>query len=253
MPDLHALCCGRLAFDRSVFFPDAAPGTPTTVPVPGWLIRHPRGNLLFDTGIACDAASDPAGKLGKRIASTYRLAGAIDENPVDQLALLGLKPDDITWVVNSHLHFDHCGCNSLFPKATFLVQRAEMMAAQAPGSRYDARLWDLPLNYQLIDGEHDVFGDGSVLLMPTPGHTAGHQSLMVEVARDSRFVLTADACYSGEHMARELLPNVVWDGPQMLDSMRRLRALGEQSGTRVLYGHDPEQFALLGPATRALV
>ena len=65
MPDLHALCCGRLAFDRSVFFPDAAPGTPTTVPVPGWLIRHPRGNLLFDTGIACDAASDPAGKLGR--------------------------------------------------------------------------------------------------------------------------------------------------------------------------------------------
>ena len=76
MPALHALCCGRLAFDRSVFFPDAAPGTPTTVPVPGWLIRHPKGNLLFDTGIACDAASDPAGKLGKRIASTYRLFSA---------------------------------------------------------------------------------------------------------------------------------------------------------------------------------
>ncbi len=253
MPALHALCCGRLSFDRNVFFPDAPAGTQTTVPVPGWLIVHPKGRLLFDTGIACDAASDPQGKLGKRIASTFRLVGATNENPVDQLALLGLKPDDITYVVNSHLHFDHCGCNSLFPKATFLVQRAEMQAAQAPDSRYDARLWNHPLNYQLVDGELDVFDDGSVLLIPTPGHTVGHQSLAVRVARDSRFVLTADACYSREHMERELLPNVVFDGPLMLDSMRRLRALGEQSGTTVLYGHDPAQFATLGPATRALV
>ncbi|HPU51246.1 MAG TPA: N-acyl homoserine lactonase family protein [Burkholderiaceae bacterium] len=252
MPALHALCCGRLAFDRSVFFPDAPPGTPTTVPVPCWLIRHPKGNLLFDTGIACDAASDPLAKLGRRIASTYKLVGAANENPVDQLALLGLAPDDITWVVNSHLHFDHCGCNASFPKATFLVQRAEMAAAQAPGSPYDARLWNHPLNYQTVDGEHDVFGDGSVMLLPTPGHTIGHQSLVVQVARDSRFVMTADACYSREHMERELLPHVLWNGPQMLDSMRRLRSLGEQSGTRVLYGHDPEQFATLGPPARAL-
>lgn len=97
-----------------------------------------------------------------------------------------------------------------------------------------------------------MFGDGTVLLVPTPGHTAGHQSLVVQVARDSRFVLTADACYSREHMARELLPSVVWNGEQMLDSMRRLRTMGEQAGTQVLYGHDPEQWAALGAARQAL-
>ncbi len=252
MPALHALCCGRLAFDRHVFFPDAATGTRTTVPVPGWLVRHPKGNLLFDTGVSCQAAADPVGVLGKRLAATFQMAAAANENPIDQLALLGLTPDDITYVVNSHLHFDHCGCNSLFPKATFLIQRPEMEAAKEPGNRYDRRLWDLPLNYQLIDGEHDVFGDGSVLLIPTPGHTPGHQSMVVQVARDSRFVMTADACYSREHMERDLLPGVVWHADQMRDSMRRLRSMGEQAGTRVLYGHDPEQFALLGPAERAL-
>lgn len=252
MPALHALCCGRLSFDRTVFFPDAAAGERTTVPVPGFLVIHPKGKLLFDTGIDCEATADPMGVLGRRLATTFTLAGAPDENAPGQLGHLGLVPEDIDFVANSHLHFDHCGCNRWFPRSRILVQRAEMEAARAPGSRYDERLWNLPLNWTLIDGEHDVFGDGSVLLVPTPGHTPGHQSLVVQVSRDARYVLTADACYSAEHMARELLPSVVWDGAQMLDSMRRLRAMGERAGSRILYGHDPQQWAALGAARQAL-
>ena len=252
MPALHPLCCGRLAFDRNVFFPDEAPGVATAVPVPGFLVIHPKGKLLFDTGVACEAAADPQGVLGRRLASTFRIAGAADENAPGQLALMGLKPDDITYVANSHLHFDHCGCNPLFSRSTFLIQRAEMQAAQASGSRYDERLWKHPLNYQLVDGEHDVFGDGSVLLVPTPGHTPGHQSLVVQVSRDSRYVMTADACYSGEHMRRDLLPSVVTDAAQMRESMNRLRAMGEQSGTTLLFGHDPMQWSALGAARQAL-
>ena len=153
-----------------------------------------------------------------------------------------LAPEDITHVVTSHLHYDHCGCNKLFPRARILVQKAEMDAARAPDSRYDRRLWDHPLDYQLVDGEHDVFGDGTVVLVPTPGHTVGHQSLVVQVSRDRRYVLTADACYSKEHMDREVRPAVVWNAPAMLESMAKLRRLGEQAGTRVLYGHDPAQW-----------
>lgn len=242
MPRLQALCCGRLTFDRSLFFPVEFPGVQTTVPVPGYLVIHPKGKLLFDTGIACNAASDPAGLLGERIARLYRLTGGASDNVIAQLALHGLAPEDITHVVSSHLHFDHCGCNSLFPRARIFVQRAEMEAARAPGSTYDRRLWDLPLDYQLVDGEHDIFGDGSVMLIPTPGHTVGHQSLVVQVSRDRRYVLTADACYSKEHMDREVLPTVRWDATTMLESMAKLRRLGEQAGTRVLYGHDPMQW-----------
>ena len=242
MPSLQALCCGRLTFDRSQFFPDEAPGVQTTIPVPSFLIVHPKGRLLFDTGIECNAASDPAGLLGERIARIYRLTGSPSENVIAQLALHGLAPEDITHVVTSHLHFDHCGCNRLRPRARILVQKAEMDAARAPDSRYDRRLWDHPLDYQLVDGEHDVFGDGTVVLIPTPGHTVGHQSLVVQVSRDRRYVLRADACYSKEHMDREVLPSVVWNAPTMLESMAKLRRLGEQAGTRVLYGHDPAQW-----------
>ena len=252
MPALHALCCGRLAFDRSVFFPDAAPGTPTTVPVPAWLVRHPKGNLLFDTGIRCDAADDPPAKLGRRIAATYRLAGAADENPVDQLALLGLKPDDITYVVNSHLHFDHCGCNELFPRAKFLVQRAELDAARAPKTHAFGPGWNHALDYVPIDGEHDVFGDGSTILFPTPGHTPGHQSLKVRVAADRWIVMTADACYTAEHMAGDLLPGVAWNEPVMRASLAQLRRLGERSDTTLIYGHDAAQWLHLPQRAQAI-
>jgi len=172
MPALHALCCGRLRMDRSLFFPDEPAGTDMTVPVPSFLVIHPKGRLLFDTGVDCLAATDAEASLGKRLARMFRMAGAADELLPNQLAALGLRPQDITHVVNSHLHFDHCGCNALFPRATFLVQKAELDAAREPGSQAHARGWDHALDYRAVDGEHDVFGDGSVVLLPTPGHTA---------------------------------------------------------------------------------
>ncbi len=252
MPALHALCCGRLRFDRSLFFPDEQPGTDTTVPVPSFLVVHPRGKLLFDTGVDCLAATDPVTSLGKRIAGLFRMAGSADEVLPAQLARLGLGVDDITHVVNSHLHFDHCGCNALFPRATFLLQRAELEAARAPGSHAHARSWNHPLDYRAADGEHDVFGDGSVVLLPTPGHTPGHQSMSVRVSADRTFVMTADACYTQAHLDRELLPGAVWDSASMTASMNRLRKLGQRSDTELIFGHDARQWERMPQGPRAL-
>lgn len=242
MPALHALCCGRLRMDRSLFFPDEPAGTDMTVPVPSFLVIHPKGRLLFDTGVDCLAATDAEASLGKRLARMFRMAGAADELLPNQLAALGLRPQDITHVVNSHLHFDHCGCNALFPRATFLVQKAELDAAREPGSQAHARGWDHALDYRAVDGEHDVFGDGSVVLLPTPGHTPGHQSLRVVTAPRRAFVAAADACYTRAHLERELLPGAVWNPRQMLDSMRLLARLGARSDTQLLFGHDAAQW-----------
>ena len=250
MPALHALCCGRLRFDRSLFFPDEAPGVETTVPVPSFLVVHPKGKLLFDTGVDCLAATDPQASLGTRLAGLFRMAGGADELLPNQLATMGLVPDDITHVVNSHLHFDHCGCNALFPRAKFLLQRAELDAARAPRSHAHDRSWNLPLDYRAVDGEHDVFGDASVVLLPTPGHTPGHQSMRVKLSSDRSFVMTADACYTQAHLDREILPTAVWDARQMAASMDALRKLGERSDTELIFGHDAQQWARMpqGPA-----
>ena len=134
MLKLYAMCCGRLQFDRTLFFPDEAPGEQMTIEVPSFLIRHDRGVVLFDTGVDCFAHQDPIAHLGKRIASVFTLCAAPNENPIDQLRSVGLTADDVTHVINSHFHFDHCGCNALFPRATFIVQRAEMDMARAAKS-----------------------------------------------------------------------------------------------------------------------
>ena len=245
MMKIHAMCCGRLQFDRSLFFPDEAPGIRLTVEVPTFLIRHAKGTVLFDTGLDCFAQQDPAGRLGKWIATNFKLCAGPQENVIDQLAGLGLRPADVTHVINSHFHFDHCGCNSLFPHATFIVQRAEMERALSPNSRYNRADWDHPLDYRLVDGEHDLFEDGEILLMPTPGHTAGHQSLRVRAAPDLLLVLTADACYSKAHLEREVIPHAVWDVQTMHESYRKLRALQERQGSHLIFGHDPVQWATL--------
>ena len=249
---VYALSCGSLEFDRSLFFPASQPGTNITMPVSSYLIVHPHGNVLFDTGIHCDALTDPAGRLGKRVAGLFSIRSKTGEDAVSQLKGLGLQPDDIQFVVTSHFHFDHCGCNSSFPRATFLVQRAEMDMARSEGSRYNRKDWDLPLDYRLLDGEHDLFGDGSIVILPTPGHTAGHQSLWIR-AGASQFLLTGDASYTREHLEQTILPTNTFDAGEMTHSMGVLRDLRDRRGVLLLYGHDSEQWNSLPHAPKPLI
>jgi glyoxylase-like metal-dependent hydrolase (beta-lactamase superfamily II) len=256
---VYLLCGGRLELDHTLFFPDRAPGTRYTVPIPCVLVVHPRGRFLFDTGVHRDAIADPAGRLGEARARRFGVRSAPDEEVVGQLASLGLAPDDLDYVANSHFHFDHCGGNEFFPRATFLVQRAELRAARAadpaqPGRyRPSVRDFDHPLRYEPVDGEHDVFGDGAVVLLPTPGHTPGHQSLRVRSGPGPGWVFAADACYTREHMDGALLSGVVWDAEAMARSLARLRALRDGEGATVVYGHDAAQWAALPRAPRPLV
>jgi glyoxylase-like metal-dependent hydrolase (beta-lactamase superfamily II) len=259
MLTVYLLGCGRLELDHTVFFPHRVPGTRYTVPIPCVLVVHPRGRLLFDTGLHRDALADPVGRLGEARARRFGVRSRPDEEVVSQLARLGLAPDDVARVANSHFHFDHCGGNEFFPRSTFLVQRAELEAARAadaarPG-RYtpSARDFDHPLRYEPLDGEHDVFGDGTVVLLPTPGHTPGHQSLWVRPGPGAGWVFAADACYTREHMDGGLLSGVVWDPGAMTRSLHRLRALRDDAGASVLYGHDPAQWETLPRAPKPLL
>ena len=181
MISVYALCSGYLELDRASMLDDLPAGQPWTVPVMSFLVVHPRGRLLFDTGVHCQTRVDPIGRMGPERAKRLVDKSKAGEDVVPQLGLLGLTPDDVRYVVNSHLHFDHCGGNEFFPRATFLVQKTEMEAARrpgfAPGYNPSPLDFDHPLDYRLVDGEHDVWGDGSVLLFPTFGHTPGHQSL----------------------------------------------------------------------------
>ncbi len=246
---IYALNCGALEFDRHSFFPDVPRGTPMHVPVPAFLVVHPKGKVLFDTGFHADGVLDPVAHYGKDLAAYFKFFCGAGEGVVAQLRLLGLAPGDISYVVNSHFHFDHCGCNALFTRAQIFVQAAEMRATQAArdADRRPDRDWEGPLDYRLLEGDHDLFGDGSLVIVPTPGHTAGHQSLRVTAGSGLRFCLTGDACYTQEHLERELLPiaGAVWNADEMRHSFGILRRLRDREGAALIFGHDAAQLQSL--------
>ncbi len=126
---VYALCTGYIELDRASMVSDLAAGQPWTVPVLSFLVDHPRGKLLFDTGVHCQARVDPVGRLGPERVKRLTVKSQAGDDVVPQLARLGLTPPDVRYVANSHLHFDHCGGNEFFPQATFLVQRPELESA----------------------------------------------------------------------------------------------------------------------------
>jgi N-acyl homoserine lactone hydrolase len=213
-----------------------------TIPVPAYLIEHPKGRALFDTGLHPDLRHDQAARLGARLAKMFQIGLQPGEEVSARLEAIGRDPGKIDLMINSHFHFDHVGGNALIPNATMLVQRREWDSGKdhdaAVKRGYDPRDYDLGHKMQVVDGEHDVFGDGSVVCLPTHGHTPGHQSLKVRLDTGD-IVLAADACYFCQTLRERRLPPNMHDREQMLASLDRLEAL-ERGGARIFFGHDPE-------------
>jgi glyoxylase-like metal-dependent hydrolase (beta-lactamase superfamily II) len=237
---LYAFTCGSVTgeFGRLM---EGGQGD-ITLPIPVYLIEHPKGRALFDTGLHPDCQHDPVARLGARLAGLFRIALAPGEEVSARLAAMNRDAGQIDLLINSHFHFDHVGGNAMIPNATMLVQRREwdagMDADAAARHGYNPRDFDLGHKLRLVDGEHDVFGDGSVVCLPTHGHTAGHQSLRLRLD-SGEVVLAADACYFCRTLCERRLPRHVHDREAMLASLDRLEAL-ERAGARIFFGHDPD-------------
>lgn len=242
--ELHAMTCGWLEASLGLFVAGAEGRI--RVPVPSFLVRHPGGAVVFDSGLHVDTQRDPAARIGV-LASVFSVDFAPGEELGARLAALGVDPAEVRWLVTSHLHFDHVGGNAQLPNARWLLQRREWEAARDADWRarafYDPRDYDLGHDRVLADGEHDLFGDGTITCLPTFGHTPGHQSLRVRGARwrgaeGADVVLTADACYLRRTLADGILPPGAHDADAMRASLARLRALRD-AGAELVFGHDP--------------
>jgi glyoxylase-like metal-dependent hydrolase (beta-lactamase superfamily II) len=237
---LYAFTCGTISGAKSLLM-DGAEGD-VTIPVPAYLIEHPKGRALFDTGLHPDLRHDPAGRLGARLAAMFHAALAPGAAVSERLEAIDRDPGKIDLLISSHLHFDHVGGNAQIPNATMLVQRREWDVGKdhetAARSGYEPRDYDLGHKMRVVDGEHDVFGDGTVVCLPTHGHTVGHQSLRLRLD-SGEVVLAADACYFCQTLREHRLPPRMFDRAAMLASLDRLAAL-ERGGARIFFGHDPE-------------
>lgn len=233
------LTCGWLTSQKGLFL-DGEQGR-LRVPVPAFLIEHPKGAVLFDTGLHPDVGTDPHARLGF-VADVFASELAPGEDVAGRLEAAGIAADRVRHVVLSHLHFDHAGGLATLRNARVVVQRRDWEAGHdadvAAKVGFMAQDYDYGHELRLVDGEHDLFGDGRIVCLPTHGHTPGHQSLRVRLDGGD-LVLTADACYLRRTLDAEHLPPRPWDRDAMIDSLRRLRALRD-GGAQVVYGHDPE-------------
>ena len=237
---VFAMTCGHLTGDFGRLM-EGGEGW-IRLPVPAYLIEHPKGFALSDSGMHPDCQNDPAVRVGARIAGLFEFDYRPGEEISARLMAISCDPAKIDLLINSHFHFDHVGGNGLVPNATMLVQRSEWEAAMEPDIAvphgFNRRDFDLGHKRLLIEGEHDVFGDGTVVRLPTHGHTPGHQSLRVRLDSGG-IVLAADACYFCRTLRERRLPRVVYDREAMVASLDRLAAL-EAGGARIFFGHDPE-------------
>jgi N-acyl homoserine lactone hydrolase len=235
---LYALTCGHIT-GKLGHLMEGGEGE-VRMPVPAYLIEHGKGSALFDSGMHPNCQRDPVAHVGERIRDLFRFEYAPGEEISARLEAIGRDPARIDLLVNSHLHFDHVGGNALIPNATMVVQRREweggMDAELAARHGMNRREFDIGHKLRLVDGEHDLFGDGSVVCLPTHGHTPGHQSLRVRLASGD-VVLAADACYFCQTLRERRLPKNVYDRVKMLASLDRLAAL-EAEGARIFFGHD---------------
>lgn len=237
---VFALTCGHLEGELS-YLMEGGEGR-VRLPIPSYLIEHPKGRVLFDAGMHIDCQRDPAGRLGPRLVSLFDFDYHPGEEVGARLSALGRDPAEVDILINSHLHFDHVGGNAQIPNATMLVQRAEWEAGMDPDLAarrgFDRRDFDLGHAKRLIDGEYDVFGDGAVVCLPTYGHTPGHQSLRLRLD-SGEIVLAADSCYFCRTLKERRLPRFAHDKAAMLLSLERLARL-EAGGARIFFGHDVE-------------
>jgi len=230
---LYILDCGHIsAPDQSRWSPGVNVGVPIEVSNNCYLIHHAQDWFLWDTGLADAIATKPEGVNG-----AFGFVMKRAKTLAAQLAELGLKPSDITAMGISHTHPDHIGNVELFPQVMLYVQKAEYDWPNADGTpRFNP---NHPAT--LLEGDHDVFGDGSVVIISTPGHTPGHQSLLVRLPKTGAVVLSGDAAHFKDNWDHRRVPSMNTSKEQTLASMDRIADIVAKDHAQLWINHDSQQ------------
>jgi len=235
--ELYAIDCGKFPVaDADMFADDGAyKGVSRTLIVPCYLIRHPKGDLVWDTGI-------PASKQAL----------------LDGLKQLDLTPADIEFISVSHSHFDHIGNAGLFAGSTWVVDPDEKAAAFSEAARKNAAQFAAysaleTSKTRLIEAPTlDLFGDGSVVVHQTPGHTPGHTILAVKLKTAGTVLLTGDLWHLAESRAAKRVPRFNFNRADTLKSYEATEALAAKTKARVVREHVMEDFEALPKFPAAL-
>jgi glyoxylase-like metal-dependent hydrolase (beta-lactamase superfamily II) len=245
-PRLYVLDCGMLTPNREGverYHITIAEAGETRMPVPCFLVVHPKGTLLWDLGVIPDTDVERQPQ-GARADVNPTVAALVTRTLTSQLAQIGYVPGNITYVAVSHAHIDHTANLNSFTGSTWLTTRAERDFMWMPNnprvkpSFYDA--WTNSPRIWLIEGdEHDVFGDGRVVIKAAPGHTPGHQMLVLNLASAGRIMIAGDLYhYPPERTLRRPPPDNEFNVAQSAASRKRIEAYLKTSKAALWIEHD---------------
>jgi len=241
---MYVFNCGESTVnDVSRWTPGVNVGKPGEFSANCYLIQHAQGWMMFDSGINDNVATMPKGFQRGKDAPHYILRKPLRV----QLSEIGVDPKQITHVAFSHTHGDHVGNGNLFSNATLHIQQAEYAIAFGPEAvskwnfevtSYD-RLRANPIVH--LHGDHDVFGDGTVIIISTPGHTPGHQSLLVRLPKRGPVILSGDMVHLRDNWEQRRVPSFNFSREQSLQSMEKIAVLIKQTGAQLWINHDKAQ------------
>jgi glyoxylase-like metal-dependent hydrolase (beta-lactamase superfamily II) len=232
---LYILNCGEgVAGDISRWSPGVNVGQSMPFADNCYLIKHGQQWMLWDTGLADAIAAMPDGQAP---ADPRAIHWRRPKTLAGELGELGIKPADIMYVAVSHTHPDHVGNVEMFPQAVLLVQKTEY---EWPGPG-NAPRFEPHHPVKKLEGDYDVFGDGSVTILSTPGHTPGHQSLLVKLPKTGAVVLSGDAAHFMSNWENRRVPSINTDKEKTASSMQRIADVLAKEKAQLWINHDKAQ------------
>ncbi|HSH41738.1 MAG TPA: N-acyl homoserine lactonase family protein [Arenicellales bacterium] len=244
---LYTMDCGAITlqpramhlFDDTDAYIDAA----GVMSVPCFLVHHPDGHLIWDAGLSDSFAGRKMVDLGDGFTVM------LERSLADQLEQLHLTPADVDLIAFSHHHFDHTGNARLFAKATYLLNRRELQWSRNEpfGVEPEHLALVTDANSKLIEHDYDVFGDGKVRILQTPGHTPGHQALMLKLDTAGTVILSGDLYHTRDNFSLSRVAAVNHSRAETLASFDRVVSLINKYGARIVIQHDPDDIAALPP------
>jgi N-acyl homoserine lactone hydrolase len=248
-PKLYVFTSGSLGGFPKAALQIGGQGNIDWAPVSFYVLKHPKGNVMFDTGNNDKTITDADGWWGP-LAKGFGLKMTKDDAIPVQLAKIGLKVDDIKYVVVGHMHLDHGGNVGQFKNSTLVAQDDEMKAAWWPDVGYSVFYspgdFAETKNMKMIrvNGDLDLFNDGSVRLFKAPGHTPGSQFMVVKLPKTGSVILTSDVVYLKENLDKNLIPPIpgTWGPVDAYRSYDHIRHIRDVENAQIFYGHDPDIF-----------
>lgn len=234
--------------DGSIYSPGTNVDVPMTLSCNAYLVRHRGTWILWDTGTPDDLFSEPGGKV-----VAHGIRGIVVRTIASQLSAIGVNPKDVGYLLLSHAHYDHAGNCGLFTNAKWIVQRAEYEAMFGPDPEQFGYLPEVYRSLEhndraIVDGDTDVFNDGALRMIATPGHTPGHCSLLVQLPRSGPVLLSGDVAHNRDNLKNHRVPSINADTTASLASMHRAEEVLKQERATIWINHDTEQSGMFSHA-----